>query len=191
MSLKCTLCNICVDNQGIACEGKGKSNAKIMIVGTNPDYKAKRLNTPYLNKGASLLNRILFLFGFTRDSVYITYAIKCKTQDDREPTERETRNCNIHLQNEIKHVNPSIIILMGKHAICSYFGKYKDFEDYPIFKINGMYIVHDKRIIICTYEPSRIKGDKTKRAFYHAFKAATLVYIELHDKFHRVNHSVY
>lgn len=117
----CSKCDICILNNHHPIIGDGNLDANIMFITRNPSAFDKKNNVPLVNKEGMLFQKFLDLFNFSRDLIYITNAVKCKTPGYRIPLDREIANCYEHLDNDIKTVNPKIIVLMGEVAIRAYF----------------------------------------------------------------------
>jgi DNA polymerase len=64
--------------------------------------------------------------GFDSANCYFTNAVKCHPCDgkgsNREPTPAERRNCRVHLETEIREVEPAVVVATGKHATLAVLG---------------------------------------------------------------------
>lgn len=80
-------------------------------------------NQNVFNTGGQLLDRILNAIGIYRDELYITYAVKCHTIGSGVPTIENIENCRYLLLQEMKTVNPKVIVAMGKRATYAVLGE--------------------------------------------------------------------
>ena len=158
----CADCDICILNNYNPLVGDGIIPANIMFVGRNPDNYEHKHNIPFINKAGALFQRYLNLFNFSRDHIFITNAVKCKTPSNRIPVDVEIYNCGKYLDQEIATVNPKIIVLLGTTAIRTYFKLAFTDININIEDVNGKYMIHKNRIILFAIHPSHalslIKG---------------------------------
>lgn len=96
--------------------GKGSQEAKILIIGEAPGKEEDQTGEPFVGRAGKLLNEILFSMRLTRENVYITNTVKCRPPENRNPNSFEIKSCSDFLDNQINHISPKIIILLGKVA---------------------------------------------------------------------------
>ena len=103
------------DLNSIKVFGGGDSNADLVIVGESPgDYEGE-LGKPFVGAAGKLLNKILRAIGLTRNqNVYLTYILKYKTLDNRDPLLSEINEFLPFLINQIEIIKPKIIVGLGK-----------------------------------------------------------------------------
>ena len=95
--------------------GSGDSNADLVIIGESPgDYESES-GKPFLGASGKLLDKILKAIGLTRSkNVYLTYILKYKTLDNRDPLLSEINEFLPFLINQIEIIKPKIIVGLGK-----------------------------------------------------------------------------
>lgn len=120
--VKCSLYKIMPDG----CKpvpGVGLINSKIMIVGEALGEDESILEEPFVGQCGQLLNKILKAALLNREDIYITNTVKCRPTNDgkknRPPSKDEIQSCQNWLYEEIKLVQPSIIVTLGKVATYS------------------------------------------------------------------------
>lgn len=173
----CSLCDICLINDHKPLLGDGSLDANIMFVSRNPSAFEMKNNIPMISKDGMFFQEYLDLFNFSRDEVYITNAVKCKTPNRRYPSDIEIYNCRQYLMNEINHINPKIIVLVGNTAIKSYFGL--AFTNLPVTaeQLNGTYMIHNGRVILFMIHPSHAMTTYNSRlALFVSFLQLTNLY---------------
>ena len=130
--------------------GRGSVLADLLIVGEAPGAQEDLEGKPYVGKSGKLLNQLLNKVGIDyKKDVYFCNVIKCRPPSNRKPTIREI---NIHkpwLMQQIKLVDPRIIILTGSTAMRAIL-EVKD----PISNFRGQWIKKDGREIMVIFHPS-------------------------------------
>lgn len=133
----------CQDRDGIT--GYGGTESGILFVGIAPGRdEAIRTKRPLTGPSGYLLDRILESQGIQRDQVYCTNLI-CWWNDS--PSKEEMAVCHPRLMEEIKLVNPKVIVTLGKLACEELLG-------WPFVKARGAVIRKDDRVWIPTYHPA-------------------------------------
>ncbi len=91
-------------------KAEAPSKTKIMIVCKAPDHK----DTNTLGKGRNIekLGELLALATIDPSDVYVTGLVKC-SPPKRPPSVQEIKICMGHLGDELKAVDPDVVILMG------------------------------------------------------------------------------
>jgi len=97
-------------------EGEGPLDADIMLVGQNPGVKENRTGRPFVGRAGQYLDKVLEQSGMKRNRIYVTSIVKCKTPDNRKPTRHEIRISIPYLVNQINHIAPELVVLMGTVA---------------------------------------------------------------------------
>lgn len=97
-------------------EGEGPLNADIMLIGQNPGKEENKTGRPFVGRSGRYLNQTLQDFELSRNSIYLTSIVKCKTPKNRKPTRKEIQASIPYLVKQIKSVKPEIIVLLGKVA---------------------------------------------------------------------------
>ena len=98
--------------------GRGSVFADLLIIGEAPGAQEDLEGKPYVGKSGKFLNELLIKAGIDyKEDVYFCNVIKCRPPNNRKPTAREI---NIHkpwLLQQIKLVDPKIILLTGSTAM--------------------------------------------------------------------------
>ena len=130
--------------------GRGSVLADLLIIGEAPGAQEDLEGKPFVGKSGTLLNDLLIKAGIDfHNDVYFCNVIKCRPPNNRKPTNKEI---NIHkpwLMQQIKLVDPKLIILTGSTAMRTIL-EIKN----PISKIRGKWFKKDGREIITIFHPS-------------------------------------
>lgn len=100
----------------------GNPEADIMLIGDAPGYHEEKQQTPFAGPAGKKLDGILKAMGLSREQVYLTYLVKFRpmlenqTTNNRKPTTQEIEVFTPYIEQEIKTVNPKVIITLGSVA---------------------------------------------------------------------------
>lgn len=100
----------------------GNPDADIMLIGECPGYHDEKAQRPFAGPAGTKLDGILKAMGLTRDDVYITYIVKYRplmdnqTTGNRKPSEAEIYENKVFVAQEIKVVEPKVILSLGATA---------------------------------------------------------------------------
>lgn len=176
-SFTCTKCDICIANDYTPLIGDGNLNANIMFVTKNPSTFEIKNNVPLVDRSGLLFQRYLDLFNFSRDIVYITNCVKCRTPGNRLPTDREIYNCRDYLEQEIIEVKPKLIMLLGNTAIRSYFKLAYTVLGITAEELNANYMIHDNKIIVFSIHPiNGLYYPEARKALFNSFMTLVKLY---------------
>jgi len=150
-----THCNQCYrcdlgNNRTHAVVGEGDLNASVMIVGEGPGQTEDETGRPFVGRSGELLDKILAAVKLSREhDVFICNVVKCRPPENREPTLQEADACKGYLLEQIRMVNPKIILLTGKTALRNLLGIKEG-----ISKVRGQWIERDDRLYMPIFHPA-------------------------------------
>lgn len=96
--------------------GTGAHDADLMFIGEAPGAQEDLTGEPFVGKAGKLLNEMLFAVGIKRDAVYIANILKCRPPNNRDPSTDETIQCVGFLQQQIKLIQPKLMVAVGRVA---------------------------------------------------------------------------
>ena len=158
--------------------GSGNLESKLMIIGEAPGKDEDLMGEPFVGRAGKLLDEILFSIGVARDNVYITNTVKCRPPQNRNPLLEEIESCSDYLTKQIRNINPSIIILLGKVAANRMLG-----IEEPMSELRQKIFNHHSTNIpmIVFYHPAYLlRSPSQKKQMWHDIKY-TLKYIKEND----------
>jgi len=140
----CTRCDL---YQSTICgvPGEGNSKAKIMFIGEAPGATENKTGKPFSGRAGKLIDKGLEAIKLRRNEVFITNIVKHRPPKNRNPLPKEIMSCKIYLENEIKLINPTLIVTLGNFATEHFIQKSKistnhgklivqnGFNIYPVF----------------------------------------------------------
>ncbi len=113
--LNCTRCQLS-EKRTNAVPGAGDENANIMFVGEAPGRNEDEQGLPFVGRAGSVLDELLESIDFSREDVYITNVVKCRPSKNRDPTLKEIKACSPYLDQQIKEIDPEVLVPLGRFA---------------------------------------------------------------------------
>jgi uracil-DNA glycosylase len=148
----CTTCHRCELGQyrTNAVIGRGNPTADLMIVGEGPGQNEDEMGLPFVGRSGQLLEKILESVHFNSEKdVYICNIVKCRPPGNRTPTPDESEACKPYLLEQIRIVNPKIILLTGATAVRGLTG-----DKRGITKIRGQWIEWQGYLCMPIFHPA-------------------------------------
>lgn len=167
----CTGCGLCQGRQQ-AILGEGLPNADWMIVGDAPGEEEDKEGISFAGPAGLLLDNMLKALGLTRQQVYLTHALKCRTPSGRNATQVEVSHCAVYLSRQVALVQPKVILAMGRTAAMALLHSTE-----PLGKLRAEVQSFQGVPVVVTYPPAyllRNQADKAK-AWADLCLAASLV----------------
>jgi len=97
--------------------GEGSADAEIMFIGEGPGQKEDELGRPFVGAAGKFLDEMLGYINLKRESVYIANTVKCRPPENRDPLPEEKEACWTWLLEQIKLIQPKLIVTLGKHSM--------------------------------------------------------------------------
>jgi len=110
---KCALRNGC----SRVVPGAGSAEAEIMFIGEAPGKKEDELGVPFVGAAGKFLDEMLGIIKLKREDVYIANTVKCRPPENRDPLPQEKELCWPWLVEQIKTIQPKLIVTLGKHSM--------------------------------------------------------------------------
>ncbi len=97
--------------------GSGNPDADIMFIGEAPGKKEDEQGVPFVGAAGKFLSEMFASINLSRDDIYITNVVKYRPPNNRDPHPDEVAACWPWLQEQIKIIQPAIIVPLGRHAL--------------------------------------------------------------------------
>lgn len=179
-----TVCHSCELRQGChnVVFGEGNPEAKIMVIGEGPGEEEDKKGRPFVGRAGQLLDKILAACGYERFThVYIANIVKCRPPKNRIPTPEERASCISHLYEQIKIIQPAIIVLLGATALQGLID-----SQAKITSMRGKWLKWQDIWVMPTYHPAALlRNPRLKQPTWEDFKNIVFKYRELVDPQHR------
>lgn len=105
--------------------GDGSANAQIVFIGEAPGAKEDKEGRPFIGSAGKFLSEMLESIKMKREDIYITNIVKYRPPENRDPTAKEISDCAEWLEEEIKLIDPTLIVFLGRHSMNHFFPEEK------------------------------------------------------------------
>jgi uracil-DNA glycosylase family 4 len=110
----CERCPALVESRSRIVNGVGPDDAALLFVGEAPGANEDERGEPFVGRSGTVLDDALRDAGLDRADVRITNCVRCRPPENRDPKVAELDNCEGFLAREIDHVDPDLIVTLGK-----------------------------------------------------------------------------
>jgi uracil-DNA glycosylase len=130
--------------------GVGHSRADLLFIGEGPGQQEDLKGEPFVGRSGKLLDRLVTEeLGIDRSRYYIANVVKCRPPNNRDPKPDEIEACSPWLQEQLKIINPKVIVTLGNFATRTILSTTEG-----ITKLRGSVHRVGKRLIVPTFHPS-------------------------------------
>lgn len=135
-----------------AVPGEGDPDARVFFIGEAPGYYEDQQGIPFCGAAGKLLDRLLQSIELDRERVFIGNMVKHRPPGNRDPLPEEIEACRPWLDQQIKIINPQVIVTLGRFSMAKFLPNAK------ISRIHGQSReigFHGKKIILLPmYHPA-------------------------------------
>ncbi len=96
--------------------GEGDPRADLMFVGEAPGETEDKTGRPFVGRAGQLLEKMIVAMGLGREKVYICNVLKTRPPNNQTPTLEEAELCAPYLLDQIRIVQPRVIVTLGLPA---------------------------------------------------------------------------
>ena len=132
----------------LAVPGEGPVDAPVMFIGEGPGANEDRSGRPFVGAAGQLLEALLASVGLDRSDVYITNIVKCRPPGNRDPLPNEIDACKPYLVNQLRIINPNLIVTLGRFAMERWL------PDKFITRVHGQAFRYGQRLIVPMLHPA-------------------------------------
>ncbi len=117
----CTRCRLC-ETRTQTVFGVGAAHSPLMVVGEGPGADEDAQGEPFVGRAGKLLDEMLRAIGRSRKAtepdkaVFIANVVKCRPPANRDPAEDEAESCRPYLEQQLRLVQPKLIVALGRVA---------------------------------------------------------------------------
>ena len=150
--------------------GKGNPDAKIMIIGEAPGAQEDKKGVPFVGSAGKELDDLLGSIELSIEDVYIANILKYRPPENRNPSKDEIKSHAPFLIEQIKIINPDVIVTLGNFATKFVLAK---FDASGMSSVDGITKVHgavkqikldkDVFLVLPTYHPAAILYKRSLR----------------------------
>lgn len=131
--------------------GEGNPKARLVFVGEAPGRDEDIQGRPFVGRAGQLLNKIIEAMGLKREDVYISNIVKSRPPDNRTPTPEEMAEWEPFLFQELRSINPEVVVCLGSTAAQSIL-KTKA----SLGSLRGKFHRYGKFKVMVTYHPAAL-----------------------------------
>lgn len=114
----CRKCGLCETRHNVVF-GVGVTDAEVLFIGEGPGENEDLQGEPFVGRGGQLLDLALEAVGLSRNNnIYIANMVKCRPPKNRDPLPEEQDACLGWLTEQVKLLQPKIIVCLGRVAAC-------------------------------------------------------------------------
>lgn len=100
-----------------AVPGDGNPDANIVFIGEAPGKNEDLQGKPFVGAAGKFLSEMLASINLKREDIYITNVVKYRPPENRDPLPEEINACMPWLHEQIKIIQPKVIVTLGRHAM--------------------------------------------------------------------------
>jgi len=153
----CKRCELCQGRTNIVVS-RGNPAADIVIIGEAPGQHEDEQGKPFVGRSGQLLDKILASVRLDSDrDVYICNIIKCRPPGNRTPAAPEVAACKPYLLEQLRLVDPKIVLFTGATALKGVTG-----EKRGITKIRGQWLDWEGRLAMAIFHPAYLLRNPSK-----------------------------
>ena len=149
--LSCTRCPLHTTRTNVVF-GQGVPTAEVLFVGEGPGQSEDEQGLPFVGRSGQLLDHYLEAIDLDRSkNIYIANIVKCRPPQNRDPLPEESSACMPWLEEQIRLIDPKIIVCLGRVA-----AKQMMDPDISIMRQHGEFIQKDGRWYMATLHPAAL-----------------------------------
>ncbi|MCR9247106.1 MAG: uracil-DNA glycosylase [bacterium] len=154
----CEKCKLCERRQNVVF-GEGDPNARVMFIGEAPGANEDRTGRPFVGAAGQLLDRIISnAMAFERSEVYIANINKCRPPNNREPQPDEVASCLPFLREQIRLIQPAVLVCLGRVAAQNLLGRKESAT-----KLRAMELAYDEVPVVVTWHPAYLLREPSRK----------------------------
>lgn len=117
----CDRCSLSQNRRQVSV-GRGQPQPNLVVVGEAPGRLEDKTGQPFVGESGQFFFKMLRAVQL-EGSVYLTNAVRCRPPHNCQPTAEEIKACRPYLIDELRLIEPKIIICAGATAVTALTGK--------------------------------------------------------------------
>lgn len=135
--------------------GRGSHTAELMFVLLSPDSSDDNAGVICSGEAEQLFSKMLSAINISIKDVYITSLLKCCASAEHTITPNEIQHCNDHLKQQIRLIQPKLLVVLGEAAIRCLVQKNMSLDDYRAMNAEAHYQI-DSVPVFVSYSPQEL-----------------------------------
>jgi uracil-DNA glycosylase family 4 len=120
---RCTVCADLAAARTNVVVGDLNPGARLLLVGEAPGADEDASGRPFVGRAGQLLDLLLREAGLDRPDVSVANVLKCRPPGNRAPTRVEVGNCRGWLEQQVRLLDPRVVVTLGGTAAKWAFGR--------------------------------------------------------------------
>ena len=120
----CTRCDLALGRTQVV-HGVGPQSAELMLIGEGPGQQEDEKGKPFVGSAGRMLDRLLERANVDRKSVFISNIVACRPPGNRAPKVSEIKAHAPWINEQIRLVQPLLIVTLGRSALLHFLPKEK------------------------------------------------------------------
>lgn len=130
--------------------GVGDFKANLLFIGEAPGAKEDLEGEPFIGRSGQLLDKLVNEeLGIDRSQYYIANVVKCRPPNNRDPKPVEIEACSMWLQEQLRIIDPKVIVTVGNFATRTILGTKEG-----ITTLRGRVHHFGDRLVVPTFHPA-------------------------------------
>ena len=131
--------------------GKGSKSAVILFVGEAPGEQEDLQGIPFCGASGQLLDKYFAAIDMKPEEYYVGNILKCRPPHNRDPLPEEQEACIGYLREQLKLINPKIIVCLGRISAQRLISK-----DFKVTQQHGQFIEKGGILFMGTFHPAAL-----------------------------------
>jgi DNA polymerase len=154
----CARCRLAAGRRTVVF-GSGNPDADLMFIGEGPGAEEDKQGLPFVGPAGQLLTKIIGAIGLLREQVYIANVVKCRPPGNRDPQPDEVAACHAFLAEQVRLVQPRVIVALGRIAAQTLLG-----NELPVGRLRGSWHrVFDVPLRVTYHPAALLRNEALKR----------------------------
>lgn len=154
----CTKCGLSITRHNVVF-GVGNKNSKVLFIGEGPGENEDLQGEPFVGRAGKLLDKMLNAVDLDRNkNIYIANIVKCRPPQNRDPKPEEQEACINWLRQQVKLMQPKIIVCLGRIAAMKIIK-----PDFKITKEHGIFFERKNILFMATLHPAALLRNPTQK----------------------------
>lgn len=146
--------------------GMGSTNARICIVGPPPNSWDDAHGKPFQGPPGELLEKMVHAMQLPLEDFYYLPIVSCRPPKDRLPQGQEVDACETYVLEQIKQIQPQVVLAMGELPAQTLFRTEADLPH-----LRGKWGEYQKIPLLATWDPASIlKKTSLKKEVWYDLK---------------------
>ena len=151
----CTRCVLSKTRKN-AVVGSGPYDSSVLFIGEAPGKNEDEKGVPFVGRAGSVLDELLSSIELKRDDIFIANILKCRPENNSNPTEEQIVACTPFLNRQIALIKPKLICTLGTFSTNYVFSLY-DLPEQKISSVHGkVFEPSDDVRILPLYHPAAL-----------------------------------